>query len=151
MDGVQIKTEEDSSPNNIRKVCENSLRNLGVETLGMFYQHRADPNTPIEVVAETVNELIREGKVLHFGLCEVNADTIRRAHRICPVTAIQSEYHLMHRAVEDSISGKRQSSRFTSFPTGSYPCQYADRGSAECFWEDTGDHARASCLGMVNE
>ena len=69
----------------------------------MFYQHRADPNTPIEVVAETVNELIREGKVLHFGLCEVNADTIRRAHRICPVTAIQSEYHLMHRAVEDSI------------------------------------------------
>ena len=70
MDGVQIKTEEDSSPNNIRKVCENSLRNLGVETLGMFYQHRADPNTPIEVVAETVNELIREGKVLHFGLCE---------------------------------------------------------------------------------
>lgn len=103
VDGVQIKTEEDSSPNNIRKVCENSLRNLGVETLGMFYQHRADPNTPIEVVAETVNELIREGKVLHFGLCEVNADTIRRAHRICPVTAIQSEYHLMHRAVEDSI------------------------------------------------
>ena len=69
----------------------------------MFYQHRADPNTPIEVVAETVNELIREGKVLHFGLCEVNADTIRRAHRICPVTAIQSEYHLMHRAVEESV------------------------------------------------
>ena len=103
VDGVQIKTEEDSSPNNIRKVCENSLRNLGVETLGMFYQHRADPNTPIEVVAETVNELIREGKVLHFGLCEVNADTIRRAHRICPVTAIQSEYHLMHRAVEESV------------------------------------------------
>ena len=103
VNGVQVKTEEDSSPANIRRVCENSLRNLGVETLGMFYQHRSDPNTPIEVVAETVGELIKEGKVLHFGLCEVNADTIRRAHAVCPVTAIQSEYHLMHRTVEDKI------------------------------------------------
>lgn len=96
-------SEEDSSPANIRKVCEESLRRLGVETLAIFYQHRADPNTPIEIVAETVKELIREGKVRHFGLCEVNADTIRRAHAIQPVTAIQSEYHLMHRAVEKSI------------------------------------------------
>ena len=103
VDGVQVKTEEDSSPANIRKVCENSLRSLGVECIALFYQHRSDPNTPIEVVAETVAQLIREGKVLHFGLCEVNADTIRRAHAICPVTAIQSEYHLMHRAVEDSV------------------------------------------------
>lgn len=103
VNGVQVKTEEDSSPANIRRVCENSLRNLGVETLGMFYQHRSDPNTPIEAVAETVGELIKEGKVLHFGLCEVNADTIRRAHAVCPVTAIQSEYHLMHRTVEDKI------------------------------------------------
>ena len=102
VNGVQIKTEEDSSPANIRRVCENSLRNLGVETLGIFYQHRADPNTPVEVVAETVGELIKEGKVLHFGLCEVNADTIRRAHAVCPVTAIQSEYHLMHRTVEEN-------------------------------------------------
>lgn len=103
VNGVQVKTEEDSTPANIRRVCENSLRNLGVETLGIFYQHRSDPNTPIEVVAETCAELIKEGKILHWGMCEVNADTIRRAHRICPVTAIQSEYHLMHRAVEDSI------------------------------------------------
>lgn len=102
VNGVQIKTKEDSSPANIRRVCENSLRNLGVETLGIFYQHRADPNTPVEVVAETVGELIKEGKVLHFGLCEVNADTIRRAHAVCPVTAIQSEYHLMHRTVEEN-------------------------------------------------
>lgn len=100
VNGVQIKTEEDSSPVNIRKVCENSLRSLGVETLGMFYQHRSDPSTPIEVVAETVKELIKEGKVLHFGLCEVNIDTIRRAHAVCPITAIQSEYHFMHRSVE---------------------------------------------------
>lgn len=102
VNGVQIKTEEDSSPVNIRKVCENSLRSLGVETLGMFYQHRSDPSTPIEVVAETVKELIKEGKVLHFGLCEVNIDTIRRAHAVCPITAIQSEYHFMHRSVEEN-------------------------------------------------
>lgn len=102
VNGVQIKTEEDSSPANIRKVCENSLRSLGVETLGMFYQHRSDPSTPIEVVAETVKELIKEGKVLHFGLCEVNIDTIRRAHAVCPITAIQSEYHFMHRSVEQN-------------------------------------------------
>ena len=103
VNGVQVKTEEDSSPANIRKVCENSLRSLGVESIAMFYQHRSDPNTPIETVAETVAQLIKEGKVQHFGLCEVNADTIRRAHAICPITAIQSEYHLMHRTVEDSV------------------------------------------------
>lgn len=103
VNGVQVKTEEDSSPANIRKVCENSLRSLGIETLGMFYQHRSDPNTPIETVAETIAALIKEGKILHWGLCEVNADTIRRAHAICPLTAIQSEYHLMHRTVEESV------------------------------------------------
>ncbi len=103
VNGVQVKTEEDSTPANIRKVCENSLRSLGVESIALFYQHRSDPNTPIEAVAETVAQLIREGKVQHFGLCEVNAETIRRAHAICPVTAIQSEYHLMHRTVEESV------------------------------------------------
>ena len=102
VNGVQVKTEEDSTPANIRRVCENSLRNLGVETLGMFYQHRSDPHTPIEVVAETCAELMKEGKILHWGMCEVNADTIRRAHRVCPVTAIQSEYHFMHRTVEEN-------------------------------------------------
>lgn len=103
VNGVQVKTEEDSSPANIRKVCENSLRSLGVEKLDMFYQHRGDPNTPIEEVAETIAELIKEGKILHWGLCEVNAGTIRRAHAICPITAIQSEYHLMHRTVEERV------------------------------------------------
>lgn len=102
VNGVQVKTEEDSTPANIRRVCENSLRNLGVETLGMFYQHRIDPNTPIEVVAETVGELIKEGKILHWRMCEVNVETIRRAHKICPVTAIQSEYHFMHHTVEEN-------------------------------------------------
>ena len=100
VNGIQVKTEEDSTPANIRLVCENSLRNLGVETLGIFYQHRIDPNTPIEIVANTCGELIKEGKILHWGMCEVNAETIRRAHKVCPVTAIQSEYHFMHRTVE---------------------------------------------------
>ena len=102
VNGVRVNAEEDSTPSNIRRVCENSLRNLGVETLGMFYQHRADPNTPIEVVAETIGELIKEGKILHWGMCEVNTETIRRAHKTCPVTAIQSEYHFMHRTVEEN-------------------------------------------------
>ena len=70
--------------------------------MGIFYQHRIYPKTPIETVAETVAALIKEGKVLGFGLCEVNADTIRRAHAVCPRTAIQSEYHIMHRSVEFS-------------------------------------------------
>lgn len=103
VDGVRIMSEEDSSPGNIRKVCDESLKRLGVDCLGIFYQHRADPNTPIELVAETVKDLIRQGKVRHFGLCEVNADTIRRAHSIQPLTAIQSEYHLMFRQPEEKI------------------------------------------------
>ena len=88
MNGVTVKAEDYSSLANIRKGGENSLRSLGVEKLDMFYQHRGDPNTPIEVVAETIAELIKEGKILHWGLCEVNADTIRRAHAICPITVI---------------------------------------------------------------
>ena len=103
VNGKRVMAEEDSSPANIRKVCEESLRRLGVDALGIFYQHRVDPKTPIEEVASTVRDLIREGKVLHFGLCEVNAETIRRAHAVQPVTAIQSEYHLMHRRVEESV------------------------------------------------
>lgn len=68
----------------------------------MFYQHRADPNTPAEEVAATIADLIKEGKVQRWGMCEVSAETIRKAHAICPLTAIQSEYHLMHRLVEEN-------------------------------------------------
>ncbi len=68
----------------------------------MFYQHRFDPNVPVEEVAGTIGDLISEGKVLHWGMCEVSADTIRKAHAVCPLTAIQSEYHLMHRLVEEN-------------------------------------------------
>ncbi len=91
---------QDSRPATIRKYCEDSLRRLRLDTLPMFYQHRADPNVPAEEVAQTIADLMKEGKVQHWGMCEVSADTIRRAHAVCPLTAIQSEYHLMHRLVE---------------------------------------------------
>ena len=93
---------QDSSRATVRRYCEESLRRLRLDSIPLFYQHRFDRNTPIEDVAETVSELIREGKVQRWGLCEVSADTIRKAHAICPLTAIQSEYHLMHRIVEEN-------------------------------------------------
>ena len=93
---------QDSSRATVRRYCEESLRRLGLDCIPLFYQHRFDRNTPIEEVAETINELIKEGKVQRWGLCEVNADTIRKAHAICPLTAIQSEYHLMQRLVEEN-------------------------------------------------
>lgn len=91
---------QDSRPATIRRYCEESLRRLRLDTLPIFYQHRADPNVPAEEVASTIADLMKEGKVQHWGMCEVSADTIRRAHAVCPLTAIQSEYHLMHRDVE---------------------------------------------------
>lgn len=93
---------QDSSPATIRRYCEESLRRLRIDSIPLFYQHRFDPRTPIEVVAETVGELIKEGKVQRWGLCEVSVETIRKAHAIQPLTAIQSEYHLMHRLVEQN-------------------------------------------------
>ena len=93
---------QDSRPETIRRYCEESLRRLRLDVLPLFYQHRFDPNTPVEEVAGTVADLIREGKVLHWGMCEVSPETIRRAHAVCPLTAIQSEYHLMHRLVEEN-------------------------------------------------
>ncbi|MCJ8159560.1 aldo/keto reductase [Sphingomonas sp. LaA6.9] len=89
-----------SSPARIRAVAENSLRRLRTDRIDLFYQHRVDPNVPIEDVAGTVGDLIREGKVLHFGLSEANATTIRRAHAVQPVTAIQTEYSFVERAPE---------------------------------------------------
>ena len=93
----------DSRPENIRKVVEQSLKRLRTDRIDLLYQHRVDPNVPIEDVAGTVKDLIKAGKVLHFGLSEVKAETIRRAHAICPVTAVQSEYSLMTRLPEDFI------------------------------------------------
>ncbi|PIF37585.1 aryl-alcohol dehydrogenase-like predicted oxidoreductase [Delftia sp. 60] len=103
VDGKYFEGELDSTPQNIRRVAEESLKRLRVETIELFYQHRLDPAVPIEDVAGTVKDLIREGKVRRFGLCEVNAQTIRRAHAVQPVTAVQSEYHLMWRGQEKEV------------------------------------------------
>lgn len=90
----------DSNPANIRAAVEGSLRRLRTDRIDLYYQHRVDPRVPIEDVAGTVRDLIREGKVLHFGLSEASAATIRRAHAVQPVTAVQTEYSLMERDVE---------------------------------------------------
>lgn len=93
----------DSRPEQIRRVAEASLKRLRVEAIDLFYQHRVDPNVPIEDVAGTVGDLIREGKVRHFGLSEASAQTIRRAHAVQPVTAVQSEYSLWWRSPEEAV------------------------------------------------
>jgi aryl-alcohol dehydrogenase-like predicted oxidoreductase len=93
----------DSSPQNIRAVAEASLKRLRTDVIDLFYQHRVDPNVPIEDVAGTVKELIKEGKVKHFGLSEAGVQNIRRAHAIQPVTALQSEYSLWWREPEQEI------------------------------------------------
>ena len=93
----------DSRPEHIKKVAEASLKRLKVEAIDLFYQHRVDPNVPIEDVAGAVKDLITEGKVKHFGLSEAGVHTIRRAHKVQPVTALQSEYSLWWREPEEEI------------------------------------------------
>ncbi len=94
---------QDSRPENIRRVAEESLKRLKIEAIDLFYQHRVDPNVPIEDVAGTVRDLISEGKVKYFGLSEAGANTIRRAHAVQPVAALQSEYSLWTRQHEREI------------------------------------------------
>jgi aryl-alcohol dehydrogenase-like predicted oxidoreductase len=93
----------DSSPKNIRTMAEAALKRLRTDVIDLLYQHRVDPNVPIEDVAGTVKELIKEGKVKHFGLSEAGVQTIRRAHAVQPVTALQSEYSLWWREPEQEI------------------------------------------------
>jgi len=93
----------DSRPSHIREVAEASLRRLRTDRIDLFYQHRVDPNVPIEEVAGAVKDLIREGKVKHFGLSEAGVATIRRAHAVQPVTALQSEYSLWWREPETEV------------------------------------------------
>ena len=92
-----------SRPEHIKQVVESSLKRLKIETIDLLYQHRVDPNVPIEDVAGTVKELIREGKVKHFGLSEAGVQTIRRAHAVLRVTALQSEYSLWWREPEAEV------------------------------------------------
>lgn len=92
-----------SRPEHIKKVAEESLKRLRIDSIPLFYQHRYDPNVPIEDVAGTIGDLIKEGKVQRWGLCEVNSEIIRRAHKAQPLTAVQSEYHLMWKVQEESV------------------------------------------------
>ena len=96
-------TALNSRPEHIRQVAEGSLKRLGVEAIDLFYQHRVDPNVAIEEVAAAVKDLIRQGKVKHFGLSEAGAATVRRAHAVQPVTALQSEYSLWWRQPEEEV------------------------------------------------
>lgn len=89
-----------SGPEHIKKVIEASLRRLKTDHIDLYYQHRVDPNVPIEDVAGAIKELVQEGKVLHFGLSEASAQTIRKAHAVLPVAAVQSEYSFMERSPE---------------------------------------------------
>lgn len=93
----------DSRPERIKQVAESSLRRLKIDAIDLFYQHRVDPDVPIEDVAGAVKDLIREGKVKHFGLSEAGVQTIRRAHAVQPVTAVQSEYSLWTRGPEREV------------------------------------------------
>ncbi|GGA85096.1 aldo/keto reductase [Puia dinghuensis] len=93
----------DSHPEHIKKVVEGSLKRLRTDVIDLYYQHRVDPNVPIEEVAGAVKELIREGKVKHFGLSEAGVQTIRRAHAVQPVSALQSEYSLWYREPEKEV------------------------------------------------
>ena len=92
-----------SKPATIRKAVEGSLRRLRTDHIDLYYQHRVDPDTPIEEVADTVASLIKEGKVLYWGLSEAAPSTVRRAHAVCPLTAVQSEYSLWYRQVEKKL------------------------------------------------
>jgi aryl-alcohol dehydrogenase-like predicted oxidoreductase len=93
----------DSHPEQIRRSVDGSLKRLNTDVIDLYYQHRVDPDVPIEEVAGTVKELIEEGKVKHFGMSEAGADTIRRAHEVQPVTAIQSEYSMWWRKPEEEL------------------------------------------------
>ena len=91
-----------SKPEHIIKAVEGSLKRLQTDHIDLYYQHRVDPDTPIEVVAETVSKLIKQGKILHWGLSEAGVNTIKRANAVCPLTAVQSEYSMWFREVENN-------------------------------------------------
>ncbi|PZQ21023.1 MAG: aldo/keto reductase [Sphingopyxis macrogoltabida] len=103
-DGSQI-VGVDGSPENARKSCEGSLQRLGIDTIDLFYQHRVDPSVPIEETVGGMMELVKEGKVRHIALSEAGPETLRRAAKVAPITALQSEYSIWERGVEDEILG----------------------------------------------
>ena len=101
--GMISETGINSRPEHIRKVCDESLKRLQTECIDLFYQHRVDPNVPIEDVAGTIQDLVKEGKVKHFGLSQASANTIRKAHSVFPVTAVQNQYSLWTREPEQDV------------------------------------------------
>lgn len=96
-------TGVDSSPANVRRACEGSLLRLGIDTIDLFYQHRVDPNVPIEETVGAMAELVTEGKVRYLGLSEAGAETLKKAHATHPIAALQSEYSLWERGIEEDI------------------------------------------------
>jgi aryl-alcohol dehydrogenase-like predicted oxidoreductase len=101
--GVQITAsglQTDSRPATIRQSVEGSLKRLGTDYIDLYYQHRVDPNVPVEEVAGVMKDLMNEGKILHWGISQVDVDTIRRAHSVCPLSAIQNRYSMMYRDTE---------------------------------------------------
>ena len=102
IDGLRPTTLS-SKPEVMRKAIEGSLRRLRTDHIDLYYQHRVDPDTPIEEVASVIADFIKEGKVLHWGLSEAGVDTIRRAHAVCPLTAVQSEYSMWYRKPEKHL------------------------------------------------
>lgn len=102
--GVEITAsglQTDSRPSTIRKSIEGSLERLGTDYMDLYYQHRVDPNVPVEEVAGVMKELMQEGKIIHWGISQVDEETIRRAHAVCPMTAIQNRYSMMYRDTEN--------------------------------------------------
>ena len=102
-DGGPPKRSIDGSPDYVRSACEASLGRLGVEHIDLYYQHRVDPNTPVEDTVGAMAELVKQGKIRHIGLSEASAQTIRRAHAVHPITAVQTEYSLWTRDIESDI------------------------------------------------
>jgi aryl-alcohol dehydrogenase-like predicted oxidoreductase len=102
-DGDDLKRSIDGSPDYVRSACEASLERLGVDHIDLYYQHRVDPNTPIEETVGAMAELVEQGKVRYLGLSEAAAETIRRAHAVHPIAAVQTEFSLWTRDVEDEI------------------------------------------------
>jgi aryl-alcohol dehydrogenase-like predicted oxidoreductase len=111
-----------SRPEHIKQAANAALKRLRTETIDLFYQHRVDPNVPIEDVAGAVKELIAEGKVKHFGMSEAAVQTIRRAHAVQPVTAVQSEYSLFYRGPEAELLPALDELGIGFIPTPSTPC-----------------------------
>ena len=103
LEGDPPRRSIDGSPGYVRSACEGSLRRLGVDHIDLYYQHRVDPGTPIEETVGAMAELVEQGKVRYLGLSEASAATIRRAHAVHPITAVQSEYSLWTRDVEDEV------------------------------------------------